>query len=477
MKRLSMVALWCCVVLSTCICALDDLPDTESAEFRAGCSGGTGSIAKPSVFDQILKLNIFELKEPLDSIIMAFSALDILLSQTLVVKTCDILATLTAITGEFGDNLNLAELENKIDELTALTTGTLLPKSCDILDSATTIEQAIGQIDFTETNTLLSILDELLTLTVIPKLCTIEQTTTTLLKGIRPINAPTVITEPGVYCVVSDITAASTILNIQSDQVTVRLEGHVLEQTTPGIAAIDLAGTGSQSQILIENGFVTVTAAPAISSSNQVFDAIIRDIVIETIGVGILLDEPVNTKIERVCTSFPSGADASATGMRITNAQKLFITESRVSNNYLVDDQIGIGFDIQDSSGVIIETTHALTTGTGFVVTGGESVCLIECVAKQNGIGFLVPGALGVAVSDILVKECVSVGNIFAGFDATFSTRQVFVANAALNNGATPASGGNDSNYRSSGVTTSLSTAPYNQELHQNATYWDNVTA
>ena len=171
-----------------------------------------------------------------------------------------------------------------------------------------------------------------------------------------PISGPTTITQPGSYYLTNDIniTTSQSAITIQTDAVTLDLNGHTINGNNIGTNAITGISTGPRP-IVIRNGRVSAFTGAGLNLSGTIY-------------------------IEGV------HASNCFEGFRLTGAINIVASHA---NTNLVD-----GFVLAATSGVaVLERCIADTNGgNGFFAATGAT--FRDCVANNNGLsGFRTQGA------------------------------------------------------------------------------------
>lgn len=243
-----------------------------------------------------------------------------------------------------------------------------------------------------------------------------------------------------------------------------------------------------------ENGGMIVTYCRNIQLNNSQFCGTIQNPGRSSSGLRLVQSE--NILITNCC--FNENMFIGIVGG--SGVKHLTVINSQAHGNYKY------GFDLKDSTETSFTGCKAYKNGiTGFRVSGNTE--LTNCTACENGegegegapagqAGFLLDNADAVmrncsathnnaAGFDVnggtngLIKDCIAVGNGSCGFNsADNNTTYLYISNLAKNNGLTPASASNDTNYCVANAGTALLSAPFNQISQSAATSsLNNITA
>jgi len=273
--------------------------------------------------------------------------------------------------------------------------------------------------------------------------------------SIRQSDIPLTITEPGLYCVVESISSSdATIIDVQSDDVVIDLQGNIISGDGSN-TAINIDG---QSNLGIKNGSMenlnigidgasinsVIISSLSIDAGRPILLSNSENIFINdstgyfsTFGVS-LLNEIRNCQLEN-CALYSNGGFA---GINIDNASsnseniclKNCTTFNATSNGILVRSNISI------DGNLIIDSCKVKESRTGISVSRIDNFIIENCTSiGGSGDGF----NLNISSGEVRSNE--AIGNVGVGFNNLSGTDIIFYNNTSYNNGT---------NY--SGVSTSL---------------------
>jgi hypothetical protein len=262
-----------------------------------------------------------------------------------------------------------------------------------------------------------------------------------------PVVMPTTITVPGHYCLARPLTDVGPIIQIDSSDVTLDLNGNTLFPLSDAAIALDFST--SRTTILIHNGFLeggmggdtgilipSVNAAGLGHSNIQINNVSINEFALEGISAANvtklsisdveLLNNAENlfttTSTEILIEQSEFIRATVGSGALMQNCQFVTIKNSQFNENnvanFIIDDSTG-----GKSAHFIFDHCSFIGSGTGFIIENldiSSSTCfeLFNCIADGNAFnGFVVIGA----VNDVLFKECVSTHNGNSGFYTGFA--------------------------------------------------------
>ncbi len=219
-------------------------------------------------------------------------------------------------------------------------------------------------------------------------------------EGRIPIWQPTLITDPGSYVVTRNITGPGTIIDVETEGVTIDLNGFVLETTDPTAAVIRLRPSPVDMR---NDGGVSISGSGTLSGGTGVDAANISSFNIKTFRgedlIHLLPDEHAikSENIKEVMIGGVSAkmvAAAMNAAIRITNARKAHLSNLNI-----------------DGGNPAIELVGNLTGPT----TGSAEKINIH---DADGVAFNVINASGFSVKDFNIDEAASHGVLFQGCDA-----------------------------------------------------------
>lgn len=522
--NIKIIGVLSCVFVSSVVCA----------DIQRSCFSPGSTLAPPSEFEQVIKQVLINLQGPLSEAATTIDNLDDVVSATLIPVVCDVLNTLTALEVDVMQTFSGIELGSALDLVEMSLTTTVLTKLCSLLDTITALETDISLLAPDDLVATTSDLAYLVSGTVIPKLCTIELAFSDTGMFIPIAQSDFIITgsqlflsDVGVnsYLLVEDVQGEISISAFNPNPANEAFRRHQiidLNQHTL-LGGISAAGSGPLpgdpgGMVTIRNGVVisddeggsgsviqgvnldylslldlVIIAEPTkgieisvtsnsllenvqIQSFDQqalnIFDAgnVVMNTVVATLahtGTVIALDGVLGVQFENVCVRMQ---ESGSVGFAFTD-----VCGGRLESSSVLDTATGsasTGFLLMNTQEMVCHNCSALCTGTGFLLDAVENICLTECVAKDNDVGYLVRNN----AADTVLKECIALGNNDAGFHVV-SGMATLVANNAVGNGGSPASGGGDTNYLASGVPTTPGAAPFFQSLPPGTFYWSNVTS
>ncbi len=270
--------------------------------------------------------------------------------------------------------------------------------------------------------------------------------------AITQADIPFTITTPGVYLVCEDISAGFNLIDIQSDNVILDLNGHILESltgrcvTVSGVSEVMIKNgfcTSQQQTIYVNTGSKDVTisdvkvydsAEPSIFATGThgltILDCTIdgfNNINLITNGGMIRADTCSGIFIEG-CRITGKGTATNSPGAacRIINQQ---VSESPATIKNCVAEVVGrYGFTIESGSldGCLIENcvvAGAVAPGLSeaFYISGTGGCELIRCAASGLLIGFSMLTYGYLALQDCIAQACTSTGFILSDTNAVLN--------------------------------------------------------
>jgi len=213
-------------------------------------------------------------------------------------------------------------------------------------------------------------------------------------------SVPTTITKAGVYCLKADLSFSSTSGNavtVASDDVTIDLGAHTLDNLGSGTQTTGVGTSGSRSNITVQNGTVSGFGTG-----------------VKLAGSGALVE---NIR----AASNSAGIDVSGTGAIVRNNQivssyvGIVMTGngSRALNND-VAEFTGYGINPYTSSGMVVEGNRFSASKTaplsayGIYITGGNLLVVNNRVLEEpkGAPGLFVSNSAVVVIRDNIFSGC-----------------------------------------------------------------------
>jgi parallel beta-helix repeat protein len=212
------------------------------------------------------------------------------------------------------------------------------------------------------------------------------------------IDAGFTISTSGKYCLSENVThtSASVAITIDTDNVTINLDGHTIDGTST--ATNGIATNGTRKNIIIQNGSIT------------------------SCEIGINID---NTS--QVCINDLIIKQSSDNAIEIANSSSIII------KNCLTSNATNSGIAISLSNNYTVKNCTAQNNGTfGFVTTSSTNGLFVNNKSLTNdNDGFL----LFNANDNIIICQCIALNNSRIGFNIdTSSTNTSLIHNKSIAN-------------------------------------------
>jgi hypothetical protein len=316
---------------------------------------------------------------------------------------------------------------------------------------------------------------------------------------ITPANVPITITNPGTYCVTSDINTTFTAIIIAGTGITLDLRGHTITS-----AGGDAIATGTASQIRITNGNVIAANGIGINSAalGTTSDITIEGINAEACNIGFyaeLNDQQIQYLqcVARNCTGygfyqflFPglvslydgcSAFNNGGHGFYILDGGSGQSTACTVSN-CRSERNGGIGYKFFGPNGAVVSDSIALENSlAGFYLSLNNSGVL-RCTSANNGTvtsastgaGFYLASVADGGSVDTTIMSCIAINNGYSGFtDLNTTTTN---PNRLFNNYAIRNRGTSAVNYDlAGGSSQSVVVTTTNLTTNNNLSWWINM--
>ncbi len=227
-------------------------------------------------------------------------------------------------------------------------------------------------------------------------------------EGRTPISECTTLIKPGTYIITSDLTATCTCLVIDSDNVTIHFDGHIVNvpTTSPCIGV----KSSDRTNVKIYNGKIVGGFTGISFTSSTSANFIIEDfIIVGSNFQAIEIKGPSGCASTRTCVRariekniISGGSDrgiyveeaemvsiqnntiygGSDTGMYLLN-----VTGGMIQNNMIVDSvSVGIGVFSGENVSVRHNTVYRVSSGGGISISGAKG-CMIDGNRVQNASG------------------------------------------------------------------------------------------
>lgn len=223
------------------------------------------------------------------------------------------------------------------------------------------------------------------------------------------INAGFTISSPGKYCLVENVshTSASTAITISSSNVTLDLNGHVIDGTNTATIGVSMT---SVNDVIIKNGrIIDVTQNGLIINSSS-----------------------------RVCVTNVKSSQHTLAGFSINNSTHVIFDHCLAQSNSLE------GFEITDSSYCVFRDCIANNNSVvGFLVDAVTSSItissntFIRCQANSNtSTGFISASpATGSSIVNTTLCKCIAIDNTTGfDFDAVSAFDSILISCKAVDN-------------------------------------------